>query len=951
MKPLQERDWERIVRSGGRVFLGSGAGVPQGLVASLLRNAGRFRDLEFAHIHTLGPTPWIDSKYDGILRTNSYFLTREVREALEAGRADYTPCSLSEVPSLLSQGEGRVDVALVTVSPPENGHVTLGVSVDVTLAAVRAARVVVAQVNRHMPSTCGFSRIPVEEIDYFLELDEELPELAPAADGGVREQIAEYVAQLVVNGSTLQVGLGNTARWAVRALHGHRNLGIHTGMLSDEMIGLIEAGAVDNSRKGYHAGVVVCSHVLGSRRAYEFARENQLIEFRPSEWVNDPRQIARNNRMVSINGARRIDLTGQVVRDSRGHYFHGGLGAQLDFVRGAAMSRQGRPIVVLPSVVAGGARSRIVANLEPGTGIATGRTDVHFVVTEYGVARLHGRSIRERVVELVQVAHPDHREELLRGARNWGWVPKIFAMAPTILPEAPGSHGTESRRLVLGGRPFFLRPLHPADLRRLQAFFYSHDPETVRQRYGYARDTMTEESAYRLVGVDQRRDLALAVMEEEAGGETIRAIGRFFAEEGGERAEVAFVVHEERRRLGMARLLLIELARVARERGIRWFWASVLRDNKSMIGLLTAHGGTVRPGEDETTREVILEVEEVLRVAATHCERVGEQAAAPAGVVKLALVCDGVFEEHDTGPGHPESPERYRAVWEVLHNLGEVDGVLRIAPRLAKTKELTLCHDASYVDLVKQDCESMATQLRTGDTPINEHTYRIARLAAGAVIEAVDAVFAGRARRAFCAVRPPGHHASASRGMGFCVFNHAALAARHAMDRHGVKRALVVDWDVHHGNGTQDIFERDPDVFFFSMHEEGIYPGTGFARERGRGKGRGTVLNVPLPGNTGGKLARRVVAEKLVPAMREFRPELVVISAGFDARVDDPVGGLLWTDEEFAALTRDVVAIAEEHAQGRLVSILEGGYNPAGLASAVAAHVAELRRGEVIGGR
>ena len=578
MANFDSSDWERWVPPGGRVFFGSGAALPQALVRSFLEAAPRLKDVEIVHIHTLGPTPWVDPQFDGVLRTNTFFLTPELRAAVDAGRADYTPCSLSEIPALFAHGAVPLDVALVMVSPPDAaGDVTLGVGVDVTLAAVKHARLVIGQINRRLPCTAGAGKLPLASLAAVMEEDQVLPEFAGPGEDALRAKIGAYVAELIDDGSTLQVGLGVTARAVLPALRGHRHLGIHTGMLTDGLIDLIECGAVDNSRKELHNGVTVCSHVLGSRAAYAHVDANPAVEFYGSEYVNNPATIARNHRMAAINGARQIDLTGQVVRDSRGHQFHGGVGALLDFVRGAAMSPRGRPIIVLPSTSSDGKKSRIVANLAPGTGIATSRTDVHFVVTEHGIARLHGRSIRERVVELVQIAHPDFREGLLREARHWGWVPRQFSMPAASLREGTGPHGIESRRVHLAGRGYFLRPLHPSDMRRLQEFFYSHEPETVRLRYGYARDSMTSESAYKLVAVDQNRDLAMTVVEEREEGEDLRAIGRFYLDEGGTSAEVAFVVHEECRRSGMASVLLVEMARLAGRRGIRTFWASVLR--------------------------------------------------------------------------------------------------------------------------------------------------------------------------------------------------------------------------------------------------------------------------------------------------------------------------------------------------------------------------------------
>lgn len=945
-------NWAKCVPPGGRVFLGSGAATPQALVQSFLASARFLKDVEVIHIHTMGPTPWVDLQFDGILRTNTFFLTPELRDAVDAGRADYTPCSLSEVPGLFVPGLLPIDVALVMVSPPDaSGHVSLGVSVDVTLAAVRAARLVIAQINPLMPATGGEARLPMARFHAVIEQSQDLPELPLPGEDPVRARIAAYVAELIEDGSTIQLGLGVTARSIPQALLQHRHLGIHTGMLSDGLIALIRAGVVDNCRKGVHNGKTVCSHVSGTSDAYRFVDGNPDIEFHGSEYVNNPVTIARMHRMVAVNGARQIDLTGQVVRDSRGHHFHGGVGALLDFARGAAMAPQGRPIIVLPSASADGRKSRIVANLAPGTGIATGRTDVHKVVTEYGIARLHGRSIRERVVELVQVAHPDFREDLMREARHWGWVPRIFSMPPPSLKDGTGRHGIESRRIKLGGRPFVLRPLHPSDMRRLQEFFYSHDPETVRLRYGYARDSMPSESAYKLVAVDQNRDLALTIVEALDYGEELKAIGRFYLDEESTRAEVAFVVHEDCRQLGMASTLLEEMARLARRRNITTFWASVLRRNRSMAGLFLRHGAVVEADDDPTSQRYIMDVGGILahaEAARGEWDERGMVTTREAAVV-VGAVWDGVFERHDTGPGHPESATRYRAVWEALRIL-DAEHVVRALPvREAGMDDLLLCHSNHYIEIARMDAESFADQLRTGDVAMCEDSFHVAKLAAGSCLAATEAVVEGRVRRAFCAVRPPGHHASQARGMGFCIFNNIALAARHALRRLGLKHALVFDWDVHHGNGTQDIFAEDPDVFFFSSHQWPLFPGSGAESERGIGPGLGTTMNLPLREGTGAAAVLAAIDGPLARAMESFKPEIIFISAGFDARVDDPLGGLDWTDADFIALTRRLVAMAERHCHGRIVSILEGGYNPAGLASAVTAHVRALAEGQESG--
>jgi acetoin utilization deacetylase AcuC-like enzyme len=307
-----------------------------------------------------------------------------------------------------------------------------------------------------------------------------------------------------------------------------------------------------------------------------------------------------------------------------------------------------------------------------------------------------------------------------------------------------------------------------------------------------------------------------------------------------------------------------------------------------------------------------------------------------------ALSADPICREHLRGRAHPERPERFDAVIDALRQAGSMDRMLHLGPRSAVEEELLLCHTPAYLRAARLDVEEGRHYLSTGDTDIDGRSWDAAVRAAGGVLNAVDAVAAGRARNAFCVARPPGHHATASRGMGFCVLNNVALAARYAQRQHGVERVLIVDWDVHHGNGTQDIFYSDPSVFFFSTHQWPLYPGTGRADETGDGPGQGTTMNFPFPAGSGRKQILGAVEDSLMPAADRFRPGLVLISAGFDSRIGDPLGRFTLTDGDFTDLTRRVMEIADRHAGGRVVSMLEGGYNLQGLASAAAAHVDAL---------
>lgn len=405
------------IESGQRIYLQGGCAVPEALVSALVARHAELRDVEIVHLHTEGPAEYTKAEMAASFRHNALFVGRNVREAVNAGRADFTPIFLSEAPQLFDTVL-PIDVALIHVSPPDGGgFCSLGISVDCALPAAMAAKHVIAQVNPRMPRTLGDSFIHLSQIDAVVEHEAELFEVACEPPEGVAGAIAGHVASIIEDGSTLQTGIGDIPNAILSALTGHRRLGVHTEMFSDGLMDLIEGGAVDGSAKSYHPGKVVSSFIMGSRRLYDFVDDNALIEMHPVTFTNDPDCIARNHRMVSVNSAIEIDLTGQVCADSIGHQLYSGIGGQLDFIRGAARSKGGRSIIALPSTAKGGAFSRIVAELRPGAGVVTTRGDVHFVATEYGIADLHGRTLRERAKALIAIAHPAFREQLEASAR------------------------------------------------------------------------------------------------------------------------------------------------------------------------------------------------------------------------------------------------------------------------------------------------------------------------------------------------------------------------------------------------------------------------------------------------------------------------------------------------------------------------------------------------------
>ncbi|MCB1857651.1 MAG: GNAT family N-acetyltransferase [Gammaproteobacteria bacterium] len=596
-------DWKSLLKSGDRIFIGSNAAVPNALIGDLISNAGDLHDIEVVHVLTMGENAWARREYSDLFKINALFIGPGIRDAVAAGYADYTPCFISEIPGLF---QGRIlplDAALIMVSPPDRyGFCSLGISVDVVSAAWRSAKRVIAQINPSMPSTCGHSFIHINEIDAWIEQDEPLFQLIPPEMDQVTERIAQYVSMLVEDGSTLHLGIGRLPDAVLRYLGNHKDLGIHSEMLSDGIVDLMTNGVINNRKKTFHKGKAITSFCMGTQRLYDFVNKNPHIEFFPSEHVNAPGNIARNDHMVSINGAIEVDLTGQVVADSLGYRFYSGIGGQVDFIRGAAMSNGGKPIIALPSTAKGGTVSRIVPYITEGGGVVTSRGDVHYVVTEYGIATLRGKSIRERALELIQVAHPDFRDELLHEVRKHYWVPGYQKQKPTPVPEMGK---VEVRKLLFGEQYYYLRPLHPADERLLQEFFYSHNKETLLMRYSHHPKQMSREKASALVAVDQARDLAFCIVRRHGHREEIEAVGRYYFIDSHNSAEAAFVVREIHQGKGMATTLLNHMIEIARARGLRVMNAYVRAENKPMLKVFERRGFVRMP--TDTPSEVYLE--------------------------------------------------------------------------------------------------------------------------------------------------------------------------------------------------------------------------------------------------------------------------------------------------------------------------------------------------------
>lgn len=423
-KKLQTADEAlRCVRSGTRVYIQPGCAEPEALVEALMRRAPELYDVEIVHMMTMGCAPYVAPEMAGHFRHNAMFIGGNVREAINDGRADYTPIYLSEIEALFESGAMPIDVALIEVSPPDShGFCSFGVGVDTTLTAAKCARYVVAQVNDYMPRTYGDSFIHISDIDAVVESSRPLCELKKPAVTDMHVAIARNVAGLIEDGAVLQTGVGGIPDAVLPFLGDRKDLGVHSELVSEGVIPLIENGVITGARKNFKPRKIIVGFALGTRRFFEFVDNNPIFEFHPTAYTNDPGLIARNDNMVAINSALQVDLTGQVCSDSIGNQFYSGIGGQVDFLRGASRSKGGKPIIAISSTAKNGTISRIVPMLSPGAGVVTSRGLVRYVVTEHGVAYLHGKSIRERARALIQIADPKFRAELYEYCERTKWL-------------------------------------------------------------------------------------------------------------------------------------------------------------------------------------------------------------------------------------------------------------------------------------------------------------------------------------------------------------------------------------------------------------------------------------------------------------------------------------------------------------------------------------------------
>jgi acyl-CoA hydrolase/GNAT superfamily N-acetyltransferase len=593
-----------VLQNGNRIYIGSGCGEPQHLVRALTGLLHEYRDIEIVQNLSFGSLPEDWKQFEQHARLKTFFVGPRSRNAVNDGLADYIPVYFSSIPGILREEPlWKLDIALVQVSPPDkHGFCSMGISVGMDKSAVSSAHKVIAQINPQMPRTLGDGFLHLSQLHYLVEYEEPLLEAIFQERGAVAERIAKYVSTLIEDGSTIQVGIGRVPNSVLQYLDDKKDLGIHTEILTDSHMNLIGAGAVTGLQKSQNQGKIVASFCMGSRQLYDFVNNNPEVEIYPIEYVCNRRVISRFDRMVAINSALEIDLSGQICADSIGHNVYSGIGGYVDFMHGASSAARGKPIIVLPSTSPDGRRSRIVSHLTAGAGVVSPRSTVRYVVTEFGIAYLHGKTIRERALALISIAHPRFREKLLAEAKNLHYVYEDQILPPIYEPLYPGQW--ETCQVFPPNEKLFFRPIKPTDERALQEFFYSLPDQDIYYRFLSAMKVFPHRNTQAMCNIDYEHEMAIVAVTGEIGAEKIIALGRYILDQKTNSAEVDFAVLSEWQRRGIATFLLSFLSEIAKTKGITGFSAYVLASNRAMLNVFNSVGYAVHSKLDEGVYEI-----------------------------------------------------------------------------------------------------------------------------------------------------------------------------------------------------------------------------------------------------------------------------------------------------------------------------------------------------------
>ena len=601
---------------GNRVFIDSGCAEPQALTSELIKQSENLIDTEILHFLTIGPEKYFKDKQGDIFRHNALFIGKTLREEINKGLADYTPIYASEIPSLFLSGRKHIDIALIQIAPPDPfGFCSFGINVDIAKPLAHSAYLTIAEINPRMPRTLGNSFIHMKEIDYFVFNDTPLMEFHFDEPDEIGERIGKNLANLVPNKSTIHVGFGDLPNAVLNYLMDKKDLGMHSHYITDNIIPLIEEGVLTCRKKNIFPGKIITSFALGTQKLYKFIDNNPFIEFHPSDYVCNPKFIGKNKNLISINSARQIDLTGQINASTEGYSFYSGLGETIDFMRGAAYSKGGKPIIVIPSTTRDGEKSRIVSHLDVGAGVMLSRGDVHYVVTEWGVAYLHGKSIRDRIIELICIAHPKFRQQLLEEAKALKYV-----YSDQILPcDDDGNiclypKDYEIYFITHNDEKIIIRPVKTTDEPLLKDLYYSLDERDRYLRFFEVKKEFTHSKTQYEVNIDYFKIFSIGAFIGDVSNQEMVGNATYYLNPSNNMAEFSFVIKKEFRGKGIASYLYHHLIMIARENGIQGFYGNIHIQNKETVHIIKKGGRTIitppEIGEKELFYEVYFSEEE-----------------------------------------------------------------------------------------------------------------------------------------------------------------------------------------------------------------------------------------------------------------------------------------------------------------------------------------------------
>lgn len=596
------------IKPGDCVFIASGCAEPRYLATEFMKNYEKFLDLKVIHLLSMGAISFDDPKLTDHIRLNAFFVGDQSRKAVQSGQADYTPVLLAELPGLFRKKQINIDVALIQVSPPNShGYCSLGISVETIKAAVESARYVVAQVNPQMPFTYGESNISIDEIDAIVAYDEPLIEWRPPVIKERSSKIGQYIASLIDDRATLQIGIGKIGQALLPFLQEKKDLGIHTQIITDEVIKLMEMGVVTNKYKNLHSNKTIASFAVGTNEIYSKLDKNPSVEFYGMDYISDPKVIAKNKKMAAINSVFEIDLAGQVCADSINHQFYSGIASIASFLRGAAGSKGGKPIIALPSTAKNGEYSRILPYLSHNQAVAVTMGDVHYVVTEYGIANLHGKSIRERALALIEIAHPKFRKWLLEEAKKLKYIfedQELPSLSQHLYPEI-----WETTITTKDGEELFVRPIRATDEASLQRLYYSLNDQDVFFRFMGNDKHFRHNRMQAMTVLDYDQRMAIVATKGEVGNEEIMGIARYDIDPKTKVAEVAFTVREDMRRKTIGTKLLEHISVIAKSRGAKSVRAEILARNKAMMNLFKTSGAEIHSHLEDGMYSMWYEIE------------------------------------------------------------------------------------------------------------------------------------------------------------------------------------------------------------------------------------------------------------------------------------------------------------------------------------------------------